>query len=209
MANAPTAEPAWKYDLRVVYYSGMEMIPDVVTHNYDPAHGPFRNICELPDSEAERILQEIRKAGCRSIKLDYLSRRRLTEDWLIQERRQKLGATKLERPIYFFLGDFADGKDRSRPLSIVMRLQDLPPEILTFTYPDSMASLPIATRGDHRPYRKPYHGHVFTLDEIRSVVAEFGMPGGRCETEPAMKYDKFIEVQIWDDRPLKDYLAAI
>ncbi|WP_141740278.1 hypothetical protein [Bosea sp. BIWAKO-01] len=185
------------------------MIPDVVTHNYDPARGPFMNICELPEIEAERILQEIRKSGLRSIKLDYLPRRRLTEDWLIRERRQKLGATKLERPIYFFLGDFADGKDASRSASIVMRLQDLPPETLTFTYPDSMASLPIATRDDHRAHRKPYHGHVFTLDEIRSVVAEFGLPDDRWKTEPALKYGRFIEVQIWDDRPLKDYLAAI
>lgn len=187
----------------------MEMIPDVVTHNYDPARGPFRNICELPEIEAERILQEIRKSGLRSIKPDYLQRRRITEDWLIQERRQKLGATKLERPIYFFLGDFSDGKDLSRPMSLVMPLQEFPPETLTFTYPDSMASLPIAIRDDHRFHRKQYHGKVFTLDEIRSAVAEFGMPGDRWKTEPAMKYDKFIEVQIWDDRPLKDQLAAI
>ena len=120
----------------------------------------------------------------------------LTEDWLIAERRRKLGTTRLERPVYFFLGDFSDGEDPSRPASLVMRLRDFPPETLTFTYPDSMASLPIATQDDHRLHRKPYHGQVFTLDEIRLVVAEFGMPDGRWKADPAMKYDKFIEAQV-------------
>ena len=133
----------------------------------------------------------------------------LTEDWLVAERRRKLGTTKLERPIYFFLGDFSDGRDPSRPKSLVMRLQDFPPETLTFTYPDSMASLPIAIQDDHGLHRKRYHGQVFTLNEIKLVVAEFGMPGDRWKTDPAMKYDKFIEVQVWDDRPIRAWRRGL
>jgi hypothetical protein len=49
--------------------------------------------------------------------------------------------------------------------------------MITFTYPDSMTSLPLATLIEHREDRKPYHGQVFTLDEIERVVAEYGMPG--------------------------------
>jgi len=30
----------------------------------------------------------------------------------------------------------------------------------------------------------------------------------RWKTDPAMKYDKFIEAQVWDDRPIKDLLAV-
>lgn len=181
----------------------MEPFPDVVTHNYDPTRGPCRNIRELSEAEAERVLDEIRVCGLRSIKPDYLRRRKLTEDWLIRERRRKLGPTRLERPVYFFLGDFADGRDPSRPASLVIPLRDLPAETLTFTYPDSMASLPIGTGDDHRQRRKHYHGQVFTLDEIISVVAEFGMPGDRWRTDPGMEYDRFIEVQVWDDGPVR------
>ncbi len=186
----------------------MEPFPEIITHNYDPDRGPCRNICELAEVEAARVLDEIRASGLRSIKPEYLPRRRQTEDWLIQERRRKLGPAKLARPIYFFLGDFADGKDASRPASLVMPLRDFPPETLTFTYPDSMASLPLATRDDHRLHRRRYHGQVFTLGEIEDVVAEFGMPGDRWKTDPAMKYDKFIEVQVWDDRPIEAWLRA-
>jgi len=185
----------------------MTLLPEVITHNYDPARGPCRNICALPDVEAERILDDIRASGLRNLKPDYLQRRRSTEDWLIRERRRKLGPTRLERPVYFFLGDFADGKDASRPAALVLPLRDFPPEALTFTYADSMASLAIATANDHRPHRKRCHGEVFTLDEIGSVVAEFGMPGERWRTDPAMKYDRFIEVQVWDDRPIRNWLA--
>ena len=188
----------------------MESFPEVITHNYDPRRGPCRNICELSEVQAERVLDEIRASGLRTIKSDYLRRRRLTEEWLIQERRRLLGPAKLERPVYFFLGDdFADGKDLSRPNSLVMQLREFPPETLTFTYPDSMASLPIATRDDLRLQRKRHHGQVFTLGEIEAVVAEFGMPGERWKTDPTMKYDKFIEVQVWDDRPIEKRLLRV
>ena len=162
----------------------------------------------MPQAEAEAILDEIRTSGKRTIKANYLSRRLATEDWLIAERKKKLGSTYLDRPIYCFLGDFADGRDLSRPQSLVMPLMALSPGVLTFTYPDSMASLPIATRPDHIAERKEYHGQVFTLDEIVDVVARFGMPGDRWKTDPLMRYDKFIEVQVWDDRPIRQ-LAAV
>jgi hypothetical protein len=180
----------------------MATVPDVVTHNYDPKRGPFRNICKLSHAEAVALLAEIAASSGRSIKADYLSRRLETEDWLRSERNRKLGATRLERPIYFFLGDFADGRDPSRPESFVVPLAAFPPEVLTFTYPDSMASLAIARRDSHIPHRRAYHGQVFTLREIKDVVATYEMPGERWKTEAAMQYDRFIEMQLWDERPL-------
>ena len=185
----------------------MHRLPEVVTHNYDPARGLFRNLCALPAAEAERILDEIRVGGTRRIKANYLRRRHAVEDWLISERRRKLGATRLDRPIYFFLGDFADGLDPSRPASLVLPLAALPPDVLTFTYPDSMASLPLSRHDHHRAERKDHHGKVFTLAEIREVVARFGLPGDRWKTEASMRYDRFVEVQVWDDRPLRSLLA--
>lgn len=186
----------------------MEPFPEIITHNYDPGRGPCRNICALPDADAERILDAIKGAGGRSIKPDYLARRRATEEWLIQERRRMPGTPALARPVYFFLGDFADGKDASRPASLIMALRAFPPDTLTFTYPDSMASLAIASSREHDPHRKPYHGRVFTLAEIRAVVADYGMPDCRSKTDPALCYDRFIEVQVWDDAPIRAYLAA-
>ena len=180
----------------------MTSFPAVITHNYDPARGAGRNLCDLPPVEAERILDEIRASGRRRVRANYLERRLAVEDWLRAERRRKLGDTPLERPVYFFLGNFADGRDPSRPASLVLPLDAFRPESLTFTYPDSMASLPIATRQELAFHRKPYHGQVFTLAELREVVARFGLPGERWKHDPAMAYDRFIEVQLWDDAPI-------
>ena len=186
----------------------MSVIPDVITHNYDPVRGIGKNICDLPACQAEQILEEIRASRTRHIKVNYLKRRIAVEDWLTAERYKKLGATVLNRPIYFFLGNFADGEDPSRPASLIMPLDAFQPEALTFTYPDSMASLPIATHEHHLFHRKPYHGRVFTLPEIKDVVSQFGLPGAHWKTDTTMQYDKFIEVQVWDNRPIKSFLSS-
>ena len=185
----------------------MVAFPDVLTHNYDPTRGVAKNLCNLPHAQAEALLDDIRVSGKRAIKTNYLKRRLVTEDWLIAARHEKLGRTHLKRPIYFFLGNFADGKDPSRPASLVMSLDAFDPDVLTFTYPDSMASLPLATEEKHAAHRRPYHGQVFTLAEIKAVVAQFGLPGRGGRSEPAALYDSFIEAQVWDDRPVKRFLS--
>jgi hypothetical protein len=64
-----------------------------------------------------------------------------------------------------------------------MPLSAFPPEVLTFTFPDSMASLPLATHDRHLPERKPYHGKVFTLDRIRQVIEDHGLPGNQWQSD--------------------------
>ena len=185
----------------------MARFPVIMTHNYDPNGAFLRNLCDLSEIEAERILDRLRAAG-RRIKTDYFRRRLETEQWLIGERKKKLGSTRLERPIYFFLGDYADGRDMLRPCSLVMPLSAFSPNVLTFTYPDSMASLPIASRSDHITHRQDYHGQVFRLEEIRDVVRRFGMPSERWTAEASRQYDRFIEIQVWDERPIEAFMQG-
>lgn len=73
-------------------------------------------------------------------------------------------------------------------------------DILTFTFPDSMTSLPFGTSDKHSHERKPYHGKVFTWDQIIGVVEEFGLP------DRNRVVDRFIEVQVWDERPILDFM---
>ncbi len=167
----------------------MYTLPEMITHNYHPERGRLRNICTLNDEDAENILDAVRATRTSNLKPDYLVRRRATEKWLLSERRKKFKNTPLEYPVYFFLGDFSDGKDLSRPHSLILPLLLFPPETLTFTYNDSMTSYTPALK--HK-----YHGHVFTLEEIKNVIATVGMP----------KNDNFIEVQVWDSTPLCPYI---
>ena len=177
----------------------LHTLPTVITHNFHPERGAFRNICDLPREDAERIIASIRLAGHSYLKENYLPRRLCTEDWLIAERTRKIGETPLTRPIYFFLGDMADGWDRSRPASLVLPLALFDPRTITFTFPDSMASCPQRRPADH--VDKPWHGQVFTLAEITQVVARHGFPDPTLSRD-LRGPDAFIEVQLWDDRPL-------
>ena len=80
--------------------------------------------------------------------------------------------------------------------------------MISFTYPDSMPSLAIATdtTGREDLYRKPIHGQVFTLEEIIEVIQEYGMPGNKWKTEEHWQYDRFIEAQVWDDWPIWEFV---
>ncbi len=167
----------------------------IATHSYDPGLPRFRNICDLPDEAAEAILARYRAVG-RCLKADYLARRRLVEDWLQAERRRKLGATPLERPIYLFLGAFADGRDPARPASFQVPLAALPAAALTFTWGDSMDAAPPGSEA-----------RLFTLAELQDEVRRRrpptpGEPGARGGP------GRFIEVQLWDRRPLAPYRPA-
>ncbi len=161
------------------------LFPTTVTHIYDPDRGPFRNLCALPDAEAEEILAAIRASGRRQVRSVYLVRRRAAEAWLADECRRLLGDRPRRHPIYFFLGDFDDGKDPSRRSAIILPLASLPADALTFTYGDSMTVHRDRDRGAK-------DGGAFTLDEIRRFVAAAGLPTGG-----------FIEVQLWDDAGLR------
>lgn len=202
---SPEIEVAMRLGRHHTDMDAVFQLPDIITHNYDPNGAFLHNLCDLPDAEAEEILDRFRATGSR-LKPDYLQRRHAAEDWLIRERIAKLGSTRLKRPIYFFLGNFADGRDRSRPRSLLMPLSAFPTAVLTFTYPDSIASLPLATLPRHVGRKAEYHGRVFTLSEIREVIAKFGMPGEQWKMESSRLYDKFIEVQVWDDRPIRSFM---
>jgi hypothetical protein len=70
-----------------------------------------------------------------------------------------------------------------------------------------MASLPLATLERYLPERKPYHCKVFTLDGIRRVVEDHRLPGMDWRSDPLRRYDRFIEMQVWDDAPILEFLG--
>jgi hypothetical protein len=144
----------------------------------------------------------------RGLRPNYLRKRLLVEDWLIAAKNEKLGNTHLNRPVYFFLGDFADGKDCSRPEALLMPLAEFSPGIVTFTHADSMTSYQNGViEADHPSHLERRYGQVFTRTEIEEVVATFGLPNERWERDSGEWRDLFIEVQVWDDRPIREWVA--
>lgn len=64
-----------------------------IYHYYDRDLGPFKNISELPDEEAEKIMQRLKaeksNAFCNQRNEEYLEKRRYYEDILRREFLKK------------------------------------------------------------------------------------------------------------------------
>ena len=180
----------------------MSSIPDYLSHYYEASDGPLRNLSDLTEEQAEAILQEIRRAGDRFAsqrKEDYLSVRRGLEEQVRELFIQKGGRPKRRRPHYFVLGEcpwlkswYVNGCELQIPLA------NFRPEVVSFTYGDTFPAMRFMDG-------KPYRGQVYTLAEIPALVAQYGLPqvwNGEGKLGP----ERYIEAQVWDDEPLRDYL---
>lgn len=177
-------------------------MPDFLSHYYEGADGPFSNLSTLPLEQAEQILAEIRRNGNRFASQrsgDYLKKRLELEIKIRQCFEEKGGKPKLARPHYMILGIcpwlkqwYVDGQE------LQIKLVSFPKECVSFTYGDSF---PAMNYQDGKPYR----GQVYILSELREIVQSYGLPQ---EWNPDGKGgpERYIEAQIWDDAPLKEYL---
>jgi len=170
-------------------------MPQVVTHRYDPARGPYLNLCSLPNPEAVRLLDQLRRETRPRLKPDYLLQRRAAEQWLLQAATKTLRHAPESIPVYFFLGDFSYGVDHSRPASVVLPLAQLHPEAVTFTLGDSMR---VAAEPNRCVYNLEQMEELFAA---QAPVADFGL------TDREQMQPRFIEMQLWD-RSLLPNLAV-
>ncbi len=164
----------------------MIAMPEVVTHRYHADSGACRNLCVLPDDEALQVIDRLRREHRRTLKSDYLARRRAAERWLADAATEILGQRFPMGPAYFFLGDFSHfTDDLSRPASLVIPLASLPKSSMTFTLGDSMT---VAAERTRRVYT---YDDMVTLFAEDGVMAEFGL-SDRCGLQR-----RFIEMQLW------------
>jgi hypothetical protein len=182
-------------DKRVTY-------PDYLCHYYEAEKGPFLNLSDFAPAEAEKVLDQIRCTGeifASKRSRDYLTTRRELE---IKVRRQfiaKGGEPLRERPHYMILGVcpwligwYKDGRELRVPLA---RFE---PDIVSFTYGDT---IPAMRYQDGKPYR----GQVYTLDELPELIRLYGLPQA-WNPDGEFGPDRYIEAQVWDDAPIKQYL---
>jgi hypothetical protein len=64
------------------------------------------------------------------------------------------------------------------------------------------------------PYEpRPYHLRVFRLEELTHIVGAHGLPPDEEPVEYAgyerAQFEKYIEVQVWSDEPVRQFLAHI
>jgi hypothetical protein len=178
------------------------MFPDFLCHYYPCGQRPFRNLSALSLDAAENILASIRQSGvgfASQRSADYLTIRRELEDRVRALFIAKGGQPQRERPHYLILGAcdwlkswYAQGCELRVPLAAFTVEQ------VSFTYGDTF---PAMRYGDGKPYR----GQVYTLAELPDLVRAYGLPQD-WNANGSGGPDRYIEAQVWDDRPLQQWL---
>ncbi|MGG3279358.1 hypothetical protein [Paenibacillus solani] len=171
-------------------------------HYYDATTGPFRNLSALPVNEAQQIQQRLKHntdwyASQRAD--DYVSIRRKVELLAREQFIAKGGRPTKEHPHYMTLGPcewikrwYPNGEE------IKILLDDVDPEIMSFTYGDLF---PTMRYKDDKPYR----GKIYLKDEILGLVNEYGWPQD-WNKHGDLGPERYIEAQIWDDHSIRPYL---
>lgn len=176
--------------------------PEMIVHYYEASKGPFRSLSNLSLEEAEAILQRIRQEGivfASKRNMDYLVIRKSLEEKIRQLFLEKGGQPNRLQPHYFILGRcdwvkswYREGRE------IQVLLKKVNPKVISFTYGDSF---PAMRYQDGKPYR----GQIFVLEELSELIARYGLPQV-WNREGKFGPERYIEAQVWDDEPVKEYL---
>ncbi len=180
----------------------MPNLPDCLYHYYEKRKGPFTSLSDLSLEQAETILEGIRKKGqvfASQRQANYLAIRRELEQAVRQRFIDKGGQPQRKSPHYMILGAspwvlgwYEEGCEVCIPLKSVS------PQAISFTYGDSFPAMRFQDG-------KPYRGQVYTLSELPGILEQYGLPQ---EWNPDGRFgpERYIEAQLWDDGPVKEYL---
>ena len=188
---------------------------DYLTHYYRIGTEPFRSLSGLPDDEAIQIMKALYGRYKENILFErfkapaqYLHDRRETEGWVRSAFIEKGGRPQDAYPISMVLGSSKWIEDNAPSLDthgkIHVHLSALSEADVSFTFPDSMVSLWLFKDRPSDYYLPEYHGKIFTLPEILSIVSEKGMPEEGWKIKIPENTGPYIEAQVWN----REQLAA-
>jgi hypothetical protein len=137
--------------------------------------------------------------------------RRLTESRLRDLFIQEGGAPERMSPHYFVLGACEWYRALNPEMSeLVLPLSALPATVTSVTYPDSFTAMGLGGQCGLARDSRPYHDRVFRMEQLADLVATYGVPLGEVdeayEGYHRRQFEKYIEVQVWSDEPVRSFL---
>lgn len=217
MKNWAARAPAgWPLAVRV--FEGVKKtIVDFLTYYYTKGTLPFRSLSALPDDKAIPIMEALYVEYADSILFErfkdpvqYLHNRKQTEQWVREAFIAKGRQPEAPYPITMVLGrslwieKHAPGEPETHG-KIQIPLSVLQEDDVSFTYPDSMVSHWLSRDKPPEYYLPDYHGRVFTLSEILSIVETKGMPEEKWQVNHPSHVGSYIEAQVWNQKLLFEY----
>lgn len=173
-------------------------------HYFDRNIGAFRNISDLTDSEAEKVLEDIRRVRPRSMcakrQPSYIKNRRYYED-LVREAFLEKGGRVLRASPHYMVVEECPWLESwyEDPSFIKIDAEKFDKSVLSFTYGDSHPTFSHKVN-DGKEYRRK----VYTFDEILTIIVKYGLPQV-WNPDGAQGPERYIEVQVWDDSIIKYY----
>lgn len=187
-------------------------LPQYVTHYHLADKPPFLNLSDLTKTELAVVMRDLddRRASSglkRVFGRRYMELRALTEARLHELFLEAGGRPTRRSPHYFVLGS----SEWYRGLSpgtreVVIALEQLPSDVTSFTYPDSFTAMEFGPRFNLPQEPRFYHGHVYRMEQLPEVVAQYGLPDDGETTYEGYQhrpFEKYIEVQVWSDEAIR------
>ncbi len=183
----------------------MNEIPSFLTHYYESEYGPFRNICDLPESDWEAIIEREKNASTEfnrySMGKEFFKNRCEAEDHLIQLYASKFGRSPKRRPSYAILGSFdRTGKMYRHPRKIELPLSVFEENEVTFIYEDhshlgwTMGSQPKPVWFKEREY----HTMIFSKSDLGTAFASYGWHEWiQSARSQGCWVSSYVEAHIW------------
>lgn len=189
---------------------------DYLTYYYKMGTEPFQSLSALSDIEAVRIMEELYIQFKDNVlferfkdPVEYLRNRRQTEQWVRSEFIAKGGHPQETYPISMVLGSSRwiekNAPDPYTHGAIRIPLSAFTESDLSFTYPDSMVSLWFDKDKPVEYYQPDYHGKIFTLLEILTIVEKKGLPEEGWKINLPKNIGSYIEAQVWNHKSLSGY----
>lgn len=173
-------------------------------HYYDKKLGPFRNLSDLNVSEANEVIETIKKekpnVQCAQRHSEYMNLRLYYEKLMRELFIKQGGIVKRESPHYMIIEEspwLANWYENNDTIKIPLEEFDL--NTVSFTYGDSHPTFSERVN-DGKEYRK----RLYHYEEILELIKKYGYPqiwnnNGKCGPE------RYIEVQIWSDETIRKY----
>jgi hypothetical protein len=191
---------------------------DTLIHFYRKGSLPFQSLSALPEEEALRRMQKLYVEGSTIWERfkdprAYLLARRQTEAWLREAFIARGGQPRQPYPIYMVLGRTRWLDRHGDPATLATTAEINVPiglfsaQDISFTYPDSMITRLLAEEKNPEYYLPDFHGVLFTLPEITSIIETKGLPGVNWGNNLPPHFANYIEAQVWNQHILAEFLS--
>ncbi len=170
-------------------------------HYFERATGPFRNLSDLSITEAQQILDNLKRTSSvfAAQRYDgYLQRRHELERLSRRMFMAKGGHPKRLAPHYMVVGQcpwlqnwYADG------VYVRAHVSEFPANQLSFSYGDLFPTFSSRVT-DGREYRQ----QIYTLEEIEELIDRYGFPQD-WNPQGIHGPERYIEVQVWSDEAVQ------